>query len=257
MRLISFFGLFSTTIFAASLSVSPNYFEFEGQPGQSVSEKVTIYNSSSVNQRVKVYTGDFWYDKKFNRTFPEAGTSSYSAASWVSVKVAEIEIPANAQKEIEFVFAIPPEAKPSGYASLFIEQMPGPGQQHGSVGLSLRVAVPLLFRKPGQTFERIGLKDFSMKKPTAFRPLVLSFLLQNDEEQYAFPEGSVLIVKGEKKDLIVKNELKRDKVILPHQRLKMDLPLSIEPKPGNYEGILTLFYGNGSSTVKTFNFHLP
>lgn len=242
---------------AASLSVAPNYFEFEGQGGQSVSEKLMIYNSSSSSQRIRIYTGDFWYDKKFNRTFPEAGTTKYSAASWVTVKTAEVEIPANDQKEVEFVFAIPPDAKKSGYAALFVEQMPLAGQQHGSVGLSLRVAVPLLFRKPGQSFDRIGLKKFSMKKPSAFRPMVLSFLLQNDEDHYSFPEGSLLIVKGAKKAFVAKNELKRDRVILPHQQLSMELPLPLEPKAGDYEGILTLYFGNGSSSVKNFTFQLP
>ena len=254
---LSLLLLFSSALNAASLSVSPNYFEFEGQPGQSVGEKLTIYNSSAFSQRVKLYTGDFWYDKKFNRIFPDPGTSEFSAASWVTIHSPEIEIAPNSQKEIEFVFAIPLEAKLSGYACLFVEQLPKTGQEHGSVGLSLRVAVPLLYRKPGMTFDRILLKNFSIKKPTAFRPLVLSFLLQNEEQQYAFPEGSILIVRGEKKDFVAKNELKRDKVLLPKQQLMMNLPLSIEPKPGDYEGILTLFYGNGSSSVKNFSFHLP
>lgn len=244
-------------LFGATLTVSPSYFEFEGQPGHSVSQTLTIHNSSDSTQRIKIYTGDFWYDKEYKRSFPEAGTTQFSAASWVTIKSPELEVPSRSQTNIEFIFAIPLQPKLSGYASLFVEQLPPSDSKHGSVGLSLRIAVPLLFRRPGLVLNKIGIENFAVKKPTAFHPMVLSFLLSNDEEQYAFPEGSVIVVTGGTKEFVSKGELKRDRIILPHQKLKMELPMSIDNKVGKYEGVLSLFYGNGASSVRNFSFSLP
>ncbi len=241
----------------ASLSVSPTYFEFEGQPGQSVAQKIVVYNTSTQAQTVRLSSGDFWYNKRFERTFPEVGTSPFSAASWVILKNAETTVEPGSSREVEFVFAIPPQTKPSGYAALFVEQAQATTKPREGVGVSLRIAVPLLFRIKGVALDRTRIKSFSINKPSAYRPLITSTILKNDGDAFTFPEGNLLIVKGEKREFVAKSELKRDRVLLPGQEMKVEMPLTMDSKPGRYSGTLTLFYGNEASTVKNFEFSLP
>jgi hypothetical protein len=254
---MSAFAVMASVGFGASISVSPTHFEFEGLPGQTVSQKLTVFNSENLARRVKLYTGDFWYDKVGNRVFPDAGASPFSAASWVDLKTKEIEVAGKSSADVEFSFSIPPNAPSSGYASIFVEQAGDILAKHGSVGISLRVAVPLLYGKPAGPLKKISIDSFRVTKPTAFKPLVLRFLVRNDEDRYVFPEGSVLVLKGEKKELVAKGEVKRDRVVLPLQKVLFELPLSVEPKPGKYEGVLTLRYGDESHFVKPFSFQIP
>lgn len=242
---------------AASLSVAPTYFEFEGEPGQSVDQKIVVYNTSREGQRLKLYAGDFWYDRKFERAFPPAGKSPYSAASWVTLGMNEITVPASTNKEVSFVMAIPAGIHPSAYATIFIEQLPDSKAPREGVGVSLRIAVPLLFRSKLAKLDRIHIDSFSVRKPSRHRPLIAQFTLKNDGEAYTFPEGSLVVVRGEKREFVAKGDLKRDRVLLPRQRLKFDLPLSFAPLPGRYFGVLTIHFGPDASAVKNFELNLP
>ena len=249
--------LWELLAFGSALSVSPTHFELEGSAGQSVEQQLVIYNSAKTAQKIQLYTGDFWYDKNNQRTFPDAGTSRYSAARWLTIKQTQLDIPAKSQVPVPFVFAVPATAPASGYATIFVEQDSSSGKKHGSVGVSLRIAVPLLFRKTGLSFDRVTVKSFSIQKPTRFEPMVVKFLLANDEEQYVFPEGNLLIVRKDKKEFVAKSDLKKERVVLPHQRIQMEMPVGIDAKPGKYEGMLTLYYGNNASSVRSFDFNIP
>ncbi|MBI4404865.1 MAG: hypothetical protein HY537_11925 [Deltaproteobacteria bacterium] len=242
----------------ATLSVSPSYFEMSPALGQSPSEQVVVYNSGNKPMHVKLYVGDFWYDKAGKRTFPAAGKSPYSAASWVHLPESEMEIAPGASSRFSFVLSVPEGPPASAYATVFVEEVQGkdPAKRGGSVAFSLRIAVPILYRRPDATPSKILFEKFSLSKPSAFKPLVVRFNLMNDDESYVFPEGSLLVVRGSSKELAGKDELKKERVLLPKQRLLFEIPLSIEPVKGRYEGLLTLFYGADKHIIHNFSFNI-
>lgn len=254
--------LWSTLTRASDLSVSPSFFEIEKPPGQTIQETVTVFNPAAEAISVSLYVGDFWFDAKGARTFPKPGTTPYSAAGWAGLPQTTAEIPAKSNLAIPFSFAIPESAKGSGYATLFVEKGAPGGKKkaaktEGAVGIALRIAVPILYQRPESEPVQIALHDFSLSKPSNFKPLVLRFALLNEESTYIFPEGEITLVDAASKKFIAKAEIKKEKVVLPTQKGVFELPLAMEPKAGKYEGVVSLFYGKNQSKVHAFEFSLP
>lgn len=261
LKIASVFIFCSLSLYGNQISVSPTYFELSSKAGEAIQENVVVYNSSATVMRVQISVGDFWYDRKGNRSFPMAGSSPYSGASWITLTQKEIEVPARGQVNVPFVFAVPGSAPPSSYATLFIERAPeaksSKDGKASNVNLSLRIAVPILYKKPEASVERIDLSSLKITRPTAFKPLLVKFNIQNNDELHLFPQGNVTIVKGTEKELVAKDELPKEKLVLPKQNVPFELSLPIEPKSGKYEGLLTLFYGQEKSIVKNFSFSIP
>lgn len=205
--------------------------------------------------QVRVYSGDFWYDAKGMRSFPPAGSSPYSAAPWLTLPQEPIEVPAGGNKEISVILAVPKEAPLSAYATVFVEQVPSEATK--TLGVSLRIAVPILYQKPGTEINNLSLKAMKVQNPSEFQPLVVKFDLENQDETYVFPKGSILVTKQPGPQLIAKNELEGTRVVLPKQSLSFEVPLTVEAKSGSYEGMLTLFFGKGKHIIRKFVFEIP
>lgn len=242
--------------YSSELSVAPTHFELEKPAGQSISEGLVIYNSGPENIRVSLSVGDFWYDKENKRSFPDAGSSPFSGASWLVLALREVEVPARGRATASFLLSVPPNPTPSSYATIFVERSVTPDLKRGRVGMALRIAVPVLYRRPDEDISRVSLQKFSMTKPTPFQPLLLKFRLRNDDDIYAFPKADVSVVDAGSKALIAKAELKDERIVLPKQGVDFELPVSISPNQGNYEGLLTLFYAN-KHLVQSFSFSIP
>lgn len=258
LLLAAFFWLVTFPVWANQLSVSPTYFEFDNPVGQAISENVTVYNTSNEPMRVQLSVGDFWYDKEGKRSFPNAGSTPYSGAAWVSLPKREVEVPAHGQTAIPFVFSIPPQATPSGFATIFVEKAPEEkGVKKSNVNISLRIAVPILYRRPDAEPHQLEMLSFSLSRPTRFKPLLLKFVLNNEDDTHIFPEGNITIVKKTSKEFVAKDELRKEKVLLPKQKSNYEISLPVEPKSGSYEGLLTVFYGKEKTVVKKFSFSIP
>ena len=251
--------VFSKMAVANQLSVSPTYFEFQNPAGHTVTENVVIYNSGNEVLKAKISVGDFWYDKEGKRSFPNPGTTPYSSASWISLPNKEIAVPAKGQIAVPFVLSIPPQVPASGYSTLFVERLPAGDNkgQHSSVNISLRIAIPILYRRPESVNARLSLTGFTLTRPTLYKPLLLKFVLNNEDESHVFPEGSITIVKANNKEFVAKEEIHKERVILPKQKLGYELSLPVEPKSGKYEGLMTVFYGKEKTVVKNFSFTIP
>ena len=240
---------------ATTLSVSPNYFEIQTAPGSSEAHRIGIYNTGKVPMTVRVYGGDFWYDAKGQRSFPSPGTSPFSAATWLSLPSEPVVVAPGSHQEISVILAVPKPAPKSAYATVFVEQLAA--SEAKTLGVSLRIAVPILYQSPGTEIESLSLKEMNVQEPTKFQPLVVKFQLENTDETYVFPKGTVMVMKQPGPQLVAKNELEGTRVVLPKQSLSFEVPLTVEATSGAYEGLLTLFYGKDKHIVRKFGFSIP
>lgn len=257
-RLIGLIGVVWASLgWTASLTVSPSHFELEGKPGQSLAQEVVIFNPTREALHVDFSVGDFWYDKNGSRTFPKAGTTPFSAASWIELGELQLRIPPLGQRKLAFKVKLPQSLPASAYATILAERV---GKQalpkKGEDAFSLRVAVPILFRRASNDVGKVKINDFAVSKPTKFKPMVVHFQLNNPDEVYSFPKGSILVVKGETKDLVAKKALPEERLVLPKQSVRYAIPMEMPPQGGQYEGLLTLFHGK-ESFVQRFKFSLP
>lgn len=254
-RIISLLMLVTANCFGGTLSVSPSYHEISTKPGESIKETVTIYNSGNEPMKVSLSVGDFWFDEKNNRIFPAPGSSPFSAATWIVLNEKEMTIPPKGQKEVNFLLSAPPEPKPAGFASLFVEKVSS--RPDSQVGLTLRIAVPILYRNEALKLGKLSISEFSFDRPSGFQPLTLRFQLKNDLNHYLFPQANAVVVRMEDKAFVAKEELKKDRIVLPSQSLAFQMGIPMDLKSGNYEGVLTVTAENEQPLVKTFSFTVP
>lgn len=111
--LVCFFVLLSSEILAQGISMSPTRLFFAGNPGQVVTQTVTLSNSSEKDYVFNINTKDWEREEDGNKIYSESGTLENSNSSWISTLESNITLPAKTNTEIVVSMKIPENASPS------------------------------------------------------------------------------------------------------------------------------------------------
>lgn len=116
---------------AQSISMSPTRLFFTGNPGEKVTQTVTLQNSSDKDYVFNLNYKDWIRDETGNKVYLDAGSSKTSNAAWVSTLENSVTVPAKSTKEIVVTMQIPAEASKSGVTNsmLFFTQLPQQADQ--------------------------------------------------------------------------------------------------------------------------------
>lgn len=155
------------------LSISPLTFEFRVDPGQEVSDEVRVFNSgtepifASIQIEDTTPTGE-----RGQAVIGEAGSTTYSIATWTEVESEVVEVQPGEQRVIPFTLRVPENAEPGGhYGALTVENLPG-GIDSGGAGVTFaqKVAALMLVNVSGDVEEELTLTDFFISvEQTKFR----------------------------------------------------------------------------------------
>lgn len=124
--LILFSILFSASIFAQGISMSPTRVFFTGNPGETVTETVILDNSSANDYVFDINYKDWKREIDGNKIYFEPNTLENSSSSWLSTLENSVSVPAGATKEILVTMQIPEDASTSEVTNsmLFFTQLP-------------------------------------------------------------------------------------------------------------------------------------
>lgn len=127
--IIILLGLLFTTVLSAKaqgISMSPTRLFFTGDPGQIVTEKVTLHNNSKNDYSLNINYKDWERDLSGNKIYYDKKTLPSSNAAWISTMEETILIPAGATKEVLVSMQIPDNASTTDVtnAMLFFTQLP-------------------------------------------------------------------------------------------------------------------------------------
>ena len=115
----------SSSILAQSISMSPTRLFFTGNPGEKVTQTVTLQNSSDKDYVFNLNYKDWAREEDGNKVYLDAGSSKTSNANWISTLENVITVPAKSTKEIVVTMQIPANAKSAVTNSmLFFTQLP-------------------------------------------------------------------------------------------------------------------------------------
>lgn len=116
----------SSLVPAQSISMSPTRLFFTGNPGEKVTQTVTLQNSSDKDYVFNLNYKDWTREEDGNKVYLDAGSSKTSNASWISTLENAITVPAKSTKEIVVTMQIPANASKSGVTNsmLFFTQLP-------------------------------------------------------------------------------------------------------------------------------------
>ncbi|MBI1839074.1 MAG: hypothetical protein HYR95_02170 [Candidatus Colwellbacteria bacterium] len=228
---------------AKAVTISPLNFELNGNPGDTVSNLVRVYNDLDVGIGVAMETQDFVSAGEQGQVLikghEESGT--YSLANWVSLSPQTFSLAPHSSQTVEFTVKIPAGGEPGGHYASVLATVSGeaPG---GGVGINQKVGALLLLSVAGEISENLGLVDFNPDSGfTEYGPEKLIARFKNEGTVHLKPRGFV-IIKNVLGNEVVKMDLPQLNV-LPQSARTVDIPLKIEGQFGRYEATLAAIYG--------------
>ncbi len=111
---------------AQGISMSPTRLFFEGKPGETLTQTVTLYNSSTRDYVFAISYRDWNRDEQGNKHYFDANALQNSNAGWISTLERSVSLPAGAGRELPVTMKVPQNASPGNVTNsmLFFTQIP-------------------------------------------------------------------------------------------------------------------------------------
>lgn len=176
-----------------ALTISPAKFEITGDPGQTVTGEIDLYNEQPDS---KTFFSSFEnFEPKGDTGAPFFTGAKDGLATWMHANE-QVVVPSGARLKVPFYFTIPKDAEPGGYfAAVFFGSQP-PGTQGGEVSIGGKVGMLVLLRVSGYVPEGGGLVEFISKGKQRFfttLPVVFDYRLNNTGGDRVVPLGEIKI----------------------------------------------------------------
>ena len=212
---------FSSPLFGQSISMSPTRLFFTGNPGEKVTEIVTLHNSSDKDYVFNINYKDWLREEDGNKVYKNAGTLPSSNAPWISTPENSVTIPGGTTKEVLVTMQIPAKASKSSVTNsmLFFTQLPRQDDQakvQNGIGIItlFEVGLHIYYTPIGNTVKSLEITNIaedSAKSDAAKKVLVsitndgnvindatVEFELTNTEngQEIKLPANSISILPG-------------------------------------------------------------
>lgn len=192
--LLTLLGGTSAQADGISLSVSPARLDFEVTAGQSLTDAIEVTNHTDKPARVRVHALDFVVGPSGDFVYPAAGSSTYSAAKWITVPEAEFTLKAQEKRKISYTIDVPKDAEPGGhYAMLFFETAAG---EPGNVQVTGRVGCQVLLTVAGPIQRSLSIEALSVPRLAFGAGDEATILVRNIGNVHALPAGYVQVWGG-------------------------------------------------------------
>lgn len=124
--------LFSLSIFAQNLNVTPTKINFNLEPGETYQTEIVVRNTATTKQKVNLRMGNFSLDAEGASSFSDANNNAYSCVEWMTLSQSLIELSPNESKKIKLTMKVPANGTTTRWAMVFVE----PAEEQGSVALA-------------------------------------------------------------------------------------------------------------------------
>jgi len=155
----------------------PN-FVFEGAPGDTISDSLTVDNTSDVNLVLGIYASD-----AFNT--PEGGTDLLSAdrdpvdvGSWVTAEQSSITVPAGGTVEVPFTLEIPEDAEPGDHTGGIVTslRLSEPDAAGNQITVERRLGSRIYVRVDGGVEPALSFTDLQVERHDSWNPFAAGSL---------------------------------------------------------------------------------
>jgi hypothetical protein len=187
-----------------SITISPLRFEITANPGDIVTNKVRVYNSSNNTISIKMEAEDF-------RPVGEAGQVmvapeeeiTYSLKRWVTTEPSEFTLEPKEQKFVDFTISVPENAEPGGKYGSILATITGvvSGDITGTA-IAQKVGSLVLLTLSGQVKEDLLVKEFSAPNFSEYGPIEFTMRFENKGSVHVKPKGFITILDWRGKKLV-------------------------------------------------------
>jgi hypothetical protein len=182
---------------ADALTLSPPSMEFNLAPGQTISQKVRLYNDESKALTVVSSVANFTAQGETGEPTFDLKAAPTDLAAWINVPSDQIIISPNDKIDVNVVITAPANAEPGGhYASVFFGPSPVSESDDKQVNIKSLLGTLIIVRVSGNVREAATVAQFSAGDNKSFYsrlPIDFFLRLRNTGNVHVRPEGTIKI----------------------------------------------------------------
>ena len=180
---------------AGAVSISPLTFEISANPGEVITNYVTVYNDDQSKTSYSIAAEDFApVGEEGNVVIEEDAPAAISAKKWLTFEPNTVELSPGESKDNKFTLTVPRDAEPGGkYTSVLVSTAPNASDGGGAVAIASKVASLLLIRVAGAVSEKITVQSFEAPQTLESGPVTLALRLKNEGSVHLRPVGFVFV----------------------------------------------------------------
>lgn len=258
--LLSFvFASISAPFFAYALTISPARLEISGDPGQTITGEISLFDELANSGNIKNYYISFEnFEPRGDSGAPYFIGAKDGLATWIrsndSVLVYSPE-----EVKVPFSITIPTSTKPGGYfAAIFFGTQP-PTNAGGQVSVGGKVGALILLRVNGAIEEGGGLVSFGLRDNLRFitqAPVILEYRLNNIGGDRIVPKGTISLFNTFRFKVEEVNANKNDGSVLPGSARKYEVVIGEDTLENNNtsQDVKNNFFTSAQAQFKDFKF---
>lgn len=237
---------------ASGLSISPLTFEFTANPGDTLDNKIRIYNPTESIVAVKMEVEDFTVSGETGQVLIEpAETETYSLAQWVQVSPEIFTLEPGEQKIVDFIITVPEGAEPGGhYGSVLATTAGAIGENFTGAGVAQKVGALVLLSVSGAVKENLQVKEFSAPEFSEYGPIKFLMRFQNTGTVHVRPKGFINITNWRGKK--VADVEFPQKNVIPGATRMADATWNAKMLFGKYTATLVGSYGVSNTPLEPY-----
>lgn len=229
------------------------------KPGEPFSLELELTNGNNAPVLMHGVAMDFWYDEKNHNVFGPPGTLPQSASNWIEFVPSQVAIPGRTSMKVRVIVTPPLTAAGSFYTVAFLESKPEltEAAHDGKKALytNIRLGTLMLFAAEKTQKYSVDLSDLKVTPPGSDSAFNLELKFSNDSNTHVFPRPALLIL--DKDGHVVGKAQGEIKRFLPGEHKDLSIPWSGRLKPGAYEAVLTMVYGDDKTISRRIPFEVP
>lgn len=228
------------------ISISPLIFELTANPGDTLTNKLRIYNPTESTISLKMEVEDFRPVGEMGEVVvvPEEEII-YSLKRWVKTEPSEFSLKPGETKFVDFTISVPKNAEPGGkYGSILATTIGVVGEMPVGLAIGQKVGALLLLTVSGELKEELTVKEFSAPSFLEYGPVPFTIRFENRGTVHLRPRGFVTITNwwGKKVADIEFPQLN----VMPRSIRKIETKWETRWLFGRYTAVLVGSYGTAN-----------
>lgn len=224
-----------------ALSVSPQVFEVNADPGDVITESFKIVNGTDIDLTLNATPKNFTPDGEDGGVTLTESTTSFSLASWITVSPTKVTVPARGSQVFDFVITLPADAEPGSHLGSIIVQTDPIDIDGSGAAVSQEIGPLILASVSGDIVESAEIASFTTDSFWEKGPIEFETRVTNNGNVHFKPSGTIEI-KNMFGNIVATIDLE-EKNVLPNSTRRLVNEWSPGFTVGRYTADLTLVYG--------------
>jgi len=190
----AFLGIFLTAQSAFAITVSPVKIEVSGDPGQTLTGELELFNGEQSD--VTLYSSFEKFDAQGETGTPVFSNATEDLATWIQVSPSVTLKPLDRVK-LPYRITIPDDAIPGGhFAAIFWNNAPPNDLNTGEVGVGSKIGILVLLKVSGDITEAGSFIGFGTENNKTFfttPPVNFWYRFENAGNDRVKPSGTILV----------------------------------------------------------------